>query len=234
MKNILIKILVICSLVSSVGMFNNNHPTYAITQSQQSLVDKFGNSKVYYTPTGKSFHLDRDCSRLSRSKNVYSDYLQNVISSHSDPCDVCVLGSVNSGNGQNNGNDLKVNMEELNKYLKIAYEQAFEREFDEEGLKYWISQFSEGKITLRSFLLNLIDTDEFNQKSKDSTDKIKRLYGVMLSRDADEGGLKYWESKLNENLTKYNNDRQAFLETVKEMIKADELKGIAQNLGVLY
>ena len=70
-------------------------------------------------------------------------------------------------------------MEKLNKYLKIAYEQAFEREFDEEGLKYWISQFSEGKITLRSFLLNLIDTDEFNQKSKDSTDKIKRLYGVI-------------------------------------------------------
>ena len=141
---------------------------------------------------------------------------------------------MNSGNGQNNGNDLKVNMEELNKYLKIAYEQAFERKFDEEGLKYWISQFSEGKITLRSFLLNLIDTGEFNQKSKDSIDKIKRLYGVMLSRDADEGGLKYWESKLNENLTKYNNDRQALLETVKEMIKADELKEIAQNLGVLY
>lgn len=56
---------------------------------------------------------------------------------------------MNSGNGQNNGNGLKVNMEELNKYLKTAYEQAF-------------------------------------------------------------------------------------LETVKEMIKADELKGIAQNLGVLY
>lgn len=93
--------------------------------------------------------MDRDCSRLSRSKNVYSDYLKNVISSYSDPCDVCVLGSVNSGNGQNNGNDLKVNMEELNKYLKIAYEQAL-------------------------------------------------------------------------------------LETVREMIKADELKEIAQNLGVLY
>ena len=49
MKNILIKILVICSLVSSVGMFNNNNPTYAITQSQQSLVDKFGNVKGYIT-----------------------------------------------------------------------------------------------------------------------------------------------------------------------------------------
>ncbi len=120
MKNILIKILIICSVFSSVGMFNNNNPTYAITQSQQSLVDKLGNSKVYYTLNGKSFHLDRDCSRLSRSKNVYSDYLKNVISSYSDPCDVCVLGSVNSGNGQNNWNDLKVNMEKLNKYLKVA------------------------------------------------------------------------------------------------------------------
>lgn len=131
MKNILIKILVICSIVSSVGMFSNNNLTYAITEYQQSLVDKLGNPKVYYTPNGKSFHLGRDCARLSKSKNVYSDYLKNVISSYSDPCDVCVLESVNSGNEQNNGSSLRVNMGELNKYLKITYEQAFEREFDE-------------------------------------------------------------------------------------------------------
>lgn len=49
------------------------------------------NSKiVYYTPNGKSYHYDRNCRTLSRSKTILQFTLSEAInSSHSDPCDVC-------------------------------------------------------------------------------------------------------------------------------------------------
>lgn len=46
---------------------------------------------VYYTPNGKSYHYDRNCPTLARSKTVLSDKLENVIKlGKSDPCDKCV------------------------------------------------------------------------------------------------------------------------------------------------
>jgi competence protein ComEC len=46
---------------------------------------------VYYTPSGKSYHHDKNCRTLSRSKTILSGLLNDVISGgHADPCDVCV------------------------------------------------------------------------------------------------------------------------------------------------
>lgn len=49
------------------------------------------NSKiVYYTPKGKSYHYDKNCRTLSRSKTILQFTLGEAISStHSDPCNVC-------------------------------------------------------------------------------------------------------------------------------------------------
>ncbi|KPU43034.1 hydroxyacylglutathione hydrolase [Oxobacter pfennigii] len=54
--------------------------------------EQSGNSRiVYYTPGGKSYHYDKDCSTLSRSKDIREYYLQDVINlGKSDPCDRCV------------------------------------------------------------------------------------------------------------------------------------------------
>lgn len=243
MRKFLINTLIACSLFSFVGKINGENITYTYAETY--------NPTVYYTKSGGSYHLSRDCSTLKKSKNIYSGSLQSVKISRPDPCNICARGTGGSGASSSNSNKieevtvkepieikveekLNVNMEELKKYLVTAYDKAFGREVDEEGLNYWISQFSEGRTTLRNFLLNIIDTEEFNQKSIDLIDKIKRLYGVMFSRDADEDGLKYWESKLTQNIKKYKDERQALIETSKLMAQSDELKEIAKRLGVKY
>ena len=46
---------------------------------------------VYYTPGGHSYHYDRNCSTLKRSKTVKSGKLKDVIKlGKSDPCNICV------------------------------------------------------------------------------------------------------------------------------------------------
>ncbi|MDU6250023.1 MAG: MBL fold metallo-hydrolase, partial [Paeniclostridium sordellii] len=42
---------------------------------------------VYWTPKGKSYHTTKNCSALSKSKNILSGTIQE--SGKSDPCDRC-------------------------------------------------------------------------------------------------------------------------------------------------
>jgi len=46
---------------------------------------------VFYTPTGKTYHVKAECSRLSKSKNVLSGTLAEANESgHDTPCSLCV------------------------------------------------------------------------------------------------------------------------------------------------
>ncbi len=247
MKRFLIKALMSITVFSFFGfggVSSNLGFNTVIVKAEQSIVSKLGNPTVYYTPKGKSFHLDSNCSRLSKSKTIYSDKLSNVISSKSDPCDFCVKYTYSetskssrrskSSNGEKKENiKLNVNKEELNKYLQNAYKKAFQRDIDGEGLNYWINELSGGKVTTKNFILNLIGSDEFDKLNLEADEKIKRAYGIMFGREADSEGLSYWKNQLNNNL-KNNDSKQAIVLTVNEMMKSDELKQISNKMGVLY
>lgn len=229
MKRYLIKLLLACTLsFSAVIGFRGDTVVQSITESNQAVLNKFGDVKVYYAKTGDSFHLDSNCPRLSRS-TVLSGSLNEIINTHSDPCDFCAEKKVSSNGSQK----LQVNKENLRKYLENSYKKAFDREMDEGGLSYWMTQFSEGKITVRGFITNLIDTEEFDKATNSPTEKIKRLYEVIFMRDADEDGLNYWVSVLNENLQR-GDSRQAVISTVNKIMEANELKEIVKGLGVIY
>lgn len=46
---------------------------------------------VYFTPSGKSYHYNKNCSTLSRSKTILSGTIQDAIKfGHADPCNKCV------------------------------------------------------------------------------------------------------------------------------------------------
>lgn len=48
------------------------------------------NKTVYFTPSGKSYHYNRNYSSLKRSKTVLEGTQQKSISSgHADPCIIC-------------------------------------------------------------------------------------------------------------------------------------------------
>jgi len=52
------------------------------------------NKTVYYTPSGKSFHYDKNCSTLKRSKTILIGTQEKAISlGHADPCNICAGGN---------------------------------------------------------------------------------------------------------------------------------------------
>lgn len=62
--------------------------TKAETSSNENTNDL--NRTVYWTKTGKSYHFDKNCRYLSRSKNIISGTLKEALSEgKKDPCNEC-------------------------------------------------------------------------------------------------------------------------------------------------
>ena len=61
------------------------------TQTQPTTGSGSSTKTVYFTPGGGSYHYDKNCRTLSRSKTILSGTLSEAISKgKDDPCDVCV------------------------------------------------------------------------------------------------------------------------------------------------
>lgn len=73
----------------SSGNTNSNSSSSSSSSSGTTTNEPAqGNRTVYWTSGGKSYHYDRNCKTLSRSKNV----LEGPVSAcpKTDPCDICV------------------------------------------------------------------------------------------------------------------------------------------------
>lgn len=75
--------------------------------------------------------------------------------------------------------------------VSAAYKQAFGREADEAGLKYWSANPSVGS-DVESIKQQLISSAKATAGSED---RVRLAYREALGRDPDEAGLKYWSQQ---------------------------------------
>lgn len=128
-----------------------------------------------------------------------------------------------------------VNLEKLSSYIENAYKKAFDRdEIDKDGFDFLMEQLSSHKIGARDFILNLLNTNEFLEVSKNSSDKITRIYAVMFNRTPDPEGLKYWINEYNKDFRKTNSQKASVTNVVTEMTNSEEFKNIISELGIAY
>jgi DNA/RNA non-specific endonuclease len=67
---------------------SSNNPNSSSNESTNTPITSDNNSAtVYWTPNGKSYHTNRNCSTLSRSKTILEGTTSD--SGKTDPCDVC-------------------------------------------------------------------------------------------------------------------------------------------------
>jgi competence protein ComEC len=70
---------------------NQNKTSKRDTSSKSTGSTKNQSKIVYWTQNGKSYHYDRNCQTLKRSKKILSGTLSDAISAgKKDPCDKCV------------------------------------------------------------------------------------------------------------------------------------------------
>jgi len=89
----------------------------------------------------------------------------------------------------------------LSDQIKQIYQTVLGREADAEGLAYWKDKIESGENTLGTMVGNMVTTQEYkaryselpaDQMKKVYEDKIRDLYKVLLAREPDTEGFKYW------------------------------------------
>lgn len=76
---------------SSASSSNQSSSTPAPAPTPVPVPSNNNSRIIFYTPSGKSYHYDKNCRTLARSKTILSQTLGEALNStHNDPCDVCV------------------------------------------------------------------------------------------------------------------------------------------------
>ena len=88
LKKVLTVVAVAALALASVFSIDFN-PTSA--EELEAAEAALQGEQVYWTQFGKSYHLDPDCSSLTRSKNLWQGTIDDAFAANrNDPCDFCV------------------------------------------------------------------------------------------------------------------------------------------------
>ncbi|MFK3974241.1 DUF4214 domain-containing protein [Pseudomonas sp. NPDC087358] len=82
------------------------------------------------------------------------------------------------------------------------YQAAFDRKADTAGLNYWTKELDAGKSLLQ-VANGFVDSGEFKtlNPASDQNSLINNFYLHVLHRDADAGGLQYWNAQMSAGMT---------------------------------
>lgn len=87
-------------------------------------------------------------------------------------------------------------------FISRLYSTCLGRTADEGGLNYWTQILKEGSADGSGVADFFVNSEEFQSKGLSNKEYIQTMYRAFFDRIADEGGLNFWKSNLNQGLTK--------------------------------
>ena len=69
-------------------------------------------------------------------------------------------------------------------------------------VEYWVSLLKDGKISYEQIVRNFFNSKEFQNKKVSDEEFIRAAYRAILNREPDYAGFKYWEHRLQTDLTR--------------------------------
>ena len=123
---------------------------------------------------------------------------------------------------------------ESDKYLANVYTVVFNRPADEAGYHFHLDNLKNKRVSLREFLLNMLSEKEFIEKYKSTEQKVEALYSAIVARSSDEAGKKFWVEEYNKALKVYGSESTALRAIADRMVNENELKELADKMGVQW
>ena len=85
-------------------------------------------------------------------------------------------------------------------FVQRCYTKALDRAFDQGGVDYWVEQMR-GGLKPQDVAKQFIFSEEATNMGRSNDEFIKTLYRLYMGREADDGGLAYWNGKMAEGMT---------------------------------
>ena len=80
-------------------------------------------------------------------------------------------------------------------FVQRCYTKALDRAFDQGGVDYWVEQMR-GGLKPQDVAKQFIFSEEATNMGRSNDEFIKTLYRLYMGREADEGGLAYWNEQM--------------------------------------
>lgn len=116
-------------------------------------------------------------------------------------------------------------------YLANVYNVVFNRPADENGYMFHLDNLSNKRVSLRSFLLNMINEREFEKIYTTAETKVEALYNAIVNRDSDTQGKAFWVEEYKKLLAVYGSPAATLQAIADRMVNENELKTLAQKIG---
>ena len=99
-----------------------------------------------------------------------------------------------------------ISLEDYQAFVNNLYDAAFNREADEHGLGYWVSQLAQHRVDLSGVAQAFMESPEFAElygHGLADDDFIEALYHNVLGRDSDSDGQAFWLGQLVSGIARY-------------------------------
>ncbi len=118
--------------------------------------------------------------------------------------------------------------EYLESFLNNVYTIMLERDSDAEGIEYWLNKIVSEEIGILDFINQILDQDEFKNLQVTSEEFIIKTYNLLMDREPDEEGFKYWVEKIGTT-----NDVTQKLNLISQMAHSEEFSTKINDLNIL-
>jgi uncharacterized protein YjdB len=109
-------------------------------------------------------------------------------------------------------------------FVTRFYQLCLFRDPDTGGLNYWVDLLATGQQTGADISQGFIFSDEFIASNITDNDFLNILYSAFFDRAADSGGMAYWQSYLDNGMSR--------LFVLSNFVNSDEFSGICNDYGI--
>ena len=83
-------------------------------------------------------------------------------------------------------------------FVSKIYSVSLGRDPEVEGWKFWVQKLESKELPVTQFIYGLMKQDEFISRYLSKEEFVKMMYKIVVGRDPEEEGQKYWEGKYDE------------------------------------
>lgn len=120
-------------------------------------------------------------------------------------------------------------------FVSRVYKIALGREPEVEGWEFWIKKLEGKEITATEFIAeNLMTQPEFVDRELSKRTFVTTMYSLIVNREPDEEGQKYWERKYDEYRRMTGSIEDLRIKIAREMMDQPEFKELVTELNLKY
>lgn len=119
-------------------------------------------------------------------------------------------------------------------FVSKIYSVSLGRDPEVEGWKFWVQKLESKELPVTQFIYNLMKQDEFINRYLSKEEFIKMMYEIVVGREPEEEGQKYWEGKYDEYKLQVESLADLRIKIASEMMNESEFKQYITSIGLKY